>query len=105
METNLLLNFSNVFNYNLTMCCKEIFDENSVFDEFNNIVGWIKAFLKYDDKYQAFTNFVKNSQYRFCDDFVCQYEMTIDFKRKTASLFKRDGNKTSLINKENFQAA
>ena len=60
METNLLLTFSNVFNYNLTMYRKEIFDENSVFDEFNNIVAWIKAFLKYDDKYQAFTNFVKD---------------------------------------------
>ena len=107
METNLLLNFSNVFNYTLTMCRNKMFDEKSIFDEFENILNLLKIFSNVNgsDKYQAFTNFVKNSQYRFCDDFVCQYEMTIDFKRKTASLFKRDGNKTSLINKENFQAA
>ena len=39
MNTNLLLNFSNVFNYNLTMCRNKMFDNNSVFDEFERVVS------------------------------------------------------------------
>ena len=53
MNTNLLLNFSNVFNYNLTMCRNKMFDNNSVFDEFENILYLLKIFSNGFDKYQA----------------------------------------------------
>lgn len=104
MNTNLLLNFSNVFNYNLTMCRNKMFDNNSVFDEFENILYLLKIFSNGFDKYQAFTHFIKNSQYGFCEDFSCEYEIFINFKDKTVSLFRYDG-KTFLMCKENFQAA
>ncbi|MBR0128912.1 MAG: hypothetical protein IJM09_03760 [Neisseriaceae bacterium] len=105
INTNLLLNFSNVFNDTLTICRNKMFDNNSVFDEFENILYLLKIFSNGFDKYKAVTHFVKNSRYSFCDDFPCEYEMVVDFKRKVAYLFKHDGNKSTLINQQNFQAA
>ena len=52
MNTNLLLNFSNVFNYTLTMC------RNKMFDRIDLIYGsaflyLLKIFSNGFDKYQA----------------------------------------------------
>ena len=105
INTNLLLHFSNVFNDNLTMCRHKMFDNNSVFDEFYNILYLLKIFSNGFDKYQAFTHFIKNSQYGFCEDFSCEYEIVINFKDKTATLLRYDGNRTFLMYKDNFQAA
>lgn len=101
--SNLMLNFQDVFNYNLTMRRNEIFDENSILKEFENIYYLLKMFSSNLDKYQAFTHFIKNSKYSFCDDFICQYEVWVSFKRFEIILFKYDGSRTFLVDRKNFR--
>lgn len=101
--SNLMLNFSDVFNYNLTLRRNETFDENSILQEFENIYYLLKIFSNHYDKYKAFTHFIKNSQYGFCEDFICQYEVFISFKRFEIVLFRYDGSRTFRVDKKCFR--